>query len=285
MRRKIRVNDRLFHKNFWAVAVMFVCIGIAIAPWGASGVARAVLGEEPVEVSARVCGRNGFGARSVFLTKQQYQTLTQYFVDLQARLHSVISREEAIVLFQEAIVQIDSYGLLPRDMSVTQAQQVIDDSFQTVKRSPFIGIDGQNTRNKRYHANSNPTLRNVFCFLSAVATKLPDYEPSPVILPFGLLLLLGMLPAFFASLLGNQEAANTLAEQGLYIWRSNPIRASNYVVILGYDVKFRSVGLMGIVNENLSGGVIFRGYSGLLLYPFMNTTYFLGYAIDVISSQ
>lgn len=279
------MNNRSFEKKFWAVAVMFVCICIAIAPWVASGVANAVLEEKPIEVSMHVYGKNESGTRSVFLTKQQYHRLTQYLANLQTRLHSMIRREEAVVLFQEAIVQIDSYGLLPRDMTVTWTQQLIGESFQTVKGIPLVGRDGQTTRNKRYHENGYPKLRNVFCFLSAVATKLPEYEPSPVILPFGLLLLLGMLPAFFASLLGNQEMANTLAEQGLYIWRANPIRASNYVMILGYDIEFHSVGLMGIVNENLSGGMIFRGYSGLLLDPFSNTTYFLGYAIDVVSAQ
>lgn len=284
-RRKLSVNRRLFQKKCWAVAVIFLCICIAIASYGKNIIAFGIIVDEKVEVSAQICGMKGFGIHSVSLTRQQYEQLERCLVDLQARFQRIGSRQEAVSLFMEAVAQINAYGLLPKEISVAQAHQVMCGSFENSKMSRLIGIEGHNGGDKRYYEHFNPKLRNVFCFLSAVATKIPDYDHSPVILPFGLLLLLGLLPAFFASLLGNQPLANTLAERGLYIWNANPIRASNYMIILGYDVALRSVGLLGRVNENLSRGVIFRGYSGLMLYPFDNTTYFFGYAIDVLSSH
>jgi hypothetical protein len=278
------VSGYRFQKKVGAIAALVLCLGVAIVPWGASGVITASIQRDDIEVMTQVYGIKGFGTHSVSLTEQQYQRLEQYLVDLQARLHTTVNKGEMVVLFNEAIVEIDTYGLLPRGLGVTQAQRLIMGSFQDSTMRPFRGIDGQSGEGKRFLEDVNPKLKNAFCVLSAEATKIPDHDPKPVILPFGLLLLFGLLPAFLASLLGDEELANSLAEVGLRVWNSNPFRMFNFVMILGYEVELRSVGLKGIVNEKISDGVVFRGYSGLLLFPFDDKAYFLGTAIDVVSS-
>lgn len=268
-----------------AFFAIVVCVGITIAPCSSSGGVAGLIPQDGVWVMSQAVGVVGFGSHLVFLTKEQYATLDQYLVDFQARLHTTTSKEQAVVLFKEAVVEINTYGLLPRGMSVMQAQRLIVDWFQNAKKHPWIRIEDRGKDSRRDHSSVHPKLKNAFCVLSAVATKIPDYDPNPVILPFSLLLLFGLLPAFLASLLGNQELANSLAELGLRVWNTNPLRLFNFVMIIGYEVDFRSIGLKGIVNEKISEGVVFRGYSGLLLFPFNDKTYFLGTAIDVVSSQ
>lgn len=282
---RFRVTGDRFQIKSGAIAAIVVCIGIAVAPFSSSGCAAGLIQHDGVWVTTQAVGVFGFGSHSVFLTKEQYATLEQSLVDFQALLHTTTSKEQAVVLFKEAVVEINTYGLLPRGMSVMQAQRLIVDSFQNATTYPWVEIEGRSRDSKRYYSSVHPKLKNAFCVLSAVATKIPDHDPNPVILPFSLLLLFGLLPAFLASLLGNQELANSLAELGLRVWNTNPLRLFNFVMIIGYDVDFRSVGLKGIVNEKISEGVVFRGYSGLLLFPFNDKTYFLGTAIDVVSSQ
>lgn len=234
--------------------------------------ATVIVEDSSVVVTTEFSGANGYSPHSVSLSKEQCEQLEQYLMNLQSWLHGIKTKEEAVLLFKEAVVEIDTYGLLPEGMNVEQAQYLVSGGKQNFKvKSKYVDLF--------------PNLRNAFCLLSATATKVPDYIPSPVILPFGVLLLLGLLPAFFVSLLGQQQLANTLVELGLLVWNSNPLRFSNFVMILGYDVEIRSIGLKGVVSENLTNGVVFRGYSGLMLSLSSENTFFLGFAINVISPR
>jgi hypothetical protein len=267
------------------MVVILLCIGIAVAPGGNSNIVKVSTKDIVIGVPVQVYGMRGFGTHMVSLTIQQYQDLERYLVDFRARLNTTTCREQAVSLFNEAVVEIHNYGLLPQGMSVEQAQRLVRGSSQQSKMLSQTEIDSYRGGNKRDYEDMTPKLKNALCLLSATATKIPDYYPRPVILPFGLLLLFGLLPAFFVSLLGQEELANMLVELGLRVWNSNPFRVSNYVMILGYEVELRSVGLKGIVNENLTDGVVFRGYSGLMLYSSNEKPFFLGFAINVISPR
>jgi hypothetical protein len=76
-------------------------------------------------VTSQACGIKGFGNTTVKLTKQQYQNLEQYLVDFRARLNKTTTREEALPLFKEAVVELNKYGLLPKGMSVKNAQKIV----------------------------------------------------------------------------------------------------------------------------------------------------------------
>jgi hypothetical protein len=61
----------------------------------------------------------------VKLTREQYNNLEQYLVEFRARLNQTTTREEAVPLFKEAIVELNEYGLLPKGMSVEQVQRFV----------------------------------------------------------------------------------------------------------------------------------------------------------------
>jgi hypothetical protein len=81
--------------------------------------------DDLVEATSQACGIQGFGNATVKLTKEQYQNLEQYLVEFRARLNQTTTREEAIPIFKDAVVELNKYKLLPKGMSVEHAQKLV----------------------------------------------------------------------------------------------------------------------------------------------------------------
>jgi len=227
-----------------------------------------------------VCSTKGYHPLTVSLTKPQYEMVTRYLDGLMERLDRARSQDDAIRLFHEAVVELNTYGLLPERMSVSEAQRVVSGWFYPAKTSPALGNSTVEKWMTPQDEKGKPIVKNSFCALSAVATKTPGYA-TPLIIPLGLLLVFGLLPSLIASVLGQTEVANRLAEVGLGIWLSNPFRWVNFVIFEGYDVEFHSVGLKGLVHERLNTSSAFWGFTGLMLSSSSEKTYFLGSAFRI----
>jgi hypothetical protein len=268
-----------------AIAAILFCIGVALSPGFTSCIVSASSEKDSVEVTVEVCGAKGYHPLTVSLTKPHYEMLTSYLDDLLERLNGTRSQVDTVFLFHEAVAEINNYGLLPRGMSVSQAQLLVrgqphhSKTFSDVE-NPFV-----NRWREKHFDGAYPVLKNSFCALFAAATKIPGYSPDPIIIPFGLLLVLGLFPALIVSVFGQEELATQLAELGLSLWMSNPLRWFNYVVFEGYDIEFRSLGLKGLVHETLNESGVFWGFTGLMLSPGSDKTYFLGFAFRIYGSN
>jgi len=266
-----------------AVAAILFCIGVVISPGLTGCIVSAASKRNSVEVTVEVCGVGGYRPYAVSLTKPHYEMITRYLDGLMERLDRARSQDDAIRLFHEAVVELNTYGLLPERMSVSEAQRIVNGWFYPAKTSPALGNSIVEKWIKPQDEKGKPIVKNSFCALSAVATKTPGYA-TPLIIPIGLLLVFGFLPAFIVSILGQTEAANRLAEIGLGIWLSNPFRWGNFVIFEGYDVEFHSVGLKGLVHERLNTSSAFWGFTGLMLSSLSEKTYFLGSAFRIYGS-
>jgi len=120
-------------KKILAVAVILLFIGVTIAPSINFTVVKASNDNDLIEVTTQACGINGFGNTTVKLTRQQYQNLEQYLVDFRARLNQTTTREEAVPIFKEAVVELNKYGLLPKGMSVERVQKLVTRQFHNQK--------------------------------------------------------------------------------------------------------------------------------------------------------
>jgi len=280
MGRKRMSRKNLLKKGV-TFAIILLFLGVAVVPSINISVVKAATDNDLVEVTIEAYGIKGFGNHTVKLTKQQNQNLEQYLVDFRERLNTTTTREEAVPLFKEAVVELNKYRLLPKGMSVEHAQRLVTGYYQNSNMLRKIQNDFQSIAKIKQKQYLNPNMKNAFCLLFAAATKIPEYSPSPFIIPFGVLLVFGLIPAFLVSLIGAEELANALAEIGLFIWTLNPFRVFNFVLFMGYEVNLRSFGLKGLVHENLNNGGLFMGYSGLMLSPFSDKTYFLGFALSV----
>ncbi len=110
-------------KRKWlAVGIILLFIGLTIAPTINFNTVKASTDDDLVEVTTQACGIQEYGNTTVKLTREQYQNLESYLVEFRTRLNQTTTREEAVPIFKDAIVELNRYGLLPKEMTIAQAQ-------------------------------------------------------------------------------------------------------------------------------------------------------------------
>lgn len=176
-------------KKILVVGIILLFLGVTIAPTINFNIVKASTGNDFVEVTSEPCGVKSYGNTTVKLTRQQYQSLEEYLVDFKARLNQTKTKEEAIPLFKDAVVELNKYGLLPKGMSVVRAQRFVVGNF---------GTQGDIT----YRNNSlclvcgfglNFNYSNFFTVLSNVLWKLGLEDLSLRIWVFGFIKPIGLL--------------------------------------------------------------------------------------------
>jgi hypothetical protein len=262
------------------LAAILLCLSGGVLPCLSSSVVRASSEEDAVVVTTRLCGVPGYPSSTVSLSKQEYENLIRYLDVLLEQGNATRSEEEALLLFHEAVAELGTYGVLSQEMNVGYVQSVLRRTYHQAQTFSAVASSLLKRWGNHRQMLEKATTVNALCALCAVATKIPEY-PNPVIIPFGILLMLGLFPALIVSLFGDEELANRLAELGLSVWMANPLRWFNYVVFEGYMVKVWSVGLKGFVFETLDTSGVFSGYTGLMVTFSENRTFFFGFAFRV----
>jgi hypothetical protein len=121
-------------RKWLAVGIILLFVGVTLAPTINFNAVKASTDDDLVEVTTQAYGIQGYGNTTVKLTREQYKDLEEYLVEFRARLNQTSTREEAIPIFKEAVVELDTYGLLPKGMSVedVQRKKIVDASFSLV---------------------------------------------------------------------------------------------------------------------------------------------------------
>jgi len=145
-------------KKGLVVSVILLFIGIAIAPSINFNVVKASTDNDLVEVTTQACGIKGFGNTTVKLTREQYQNLEQYLIGFRARLNQTTTREEAVPIFKDAVVELNKYGLLPKGTDVEQAQRLVTEGYQNI-----LAMSRYKTRISDYQILNNS---NFFCLIA-----------------------------------------------------------------------------------------------------------------------
>jgi len=184
------MNTNVLRKSL-AVAVILLFIGVAVAPSINLNVVKASNDNDLVEVATQACGIKGFGNTTVKLTREQYQNLEQYLVDFRARLNQTSTREEAVPIFKEAVVELNRYGLLPRGMSVEQAQKLVIGANQNERIIKFA--EKFFSRNQGDYYNINNTL----CLITGIVDEAFFWSLLTVI-SFTLFFPLAVIAAMYA---------------------------------------------------------------------------------------
>jgi hypothetical protein len=117
-------------KTLIAIGIIFLFLGVAIAPSINITVVKASNDKDLVEVTSQACGIQGFGNTTVKLTNEQYQNLEQYLVEFRERLNQTTTREEAVPLFKEAVVELNKFGLLPKGFSEREAERLVLGAYE-----------------------------------------------------------------------------------------------------------------------------------------------------------
>ncbi len=260
-------------KKGLVVSVILLFIGVSITPSINQSVVKASTDDNLVEVTTQACGIKGYGNTTVKLTREQYQNLEQYLVEFKARLNQTSTREEAVPIYKDAVVELDKYGLLPKGMSVELAQKLMTGK----KVYPLYKFT-----EKRLNIRNNPPPVNAFCF---IYTKLITWENALVIhVP---------LPILLLSLLGFDYFAAGI----IYLLSLLPTMISIFSIdiIYGGYKSIQTFGIHGNINLVSYHDVMLCGFVGLKIWnsfsdaedgflvgwtvaiydnPFENSTYF-----------
>jgi hypothetical protein len=175
-------DEMMEMKKILSLTMILLFIGVAIAPSINYTVVKASDDNDLIEVTTQACGIKGYGNTTVKLTKQQYQNLEQYLVNFRARLNQTTTRDEAVPLFKEAVVELDKYGLLPKGMSIETAKRLV----HHINEIPIV------TNLLERTAQTHPGLvngsENHLCLIAGKTTE-TWFEGPVAILSYKLLLL------------------------------------------------------------------------------------------------
>ena len=80
---------------------------------------------ELVEITIDLCGLEEEKEKTVQLTQKESHNLETLFDDMKTKLESVDTNHETIEIFNEVIEELDELELLPKDMTVKEAQQLV----------------------------------------------------------------------------------------------------------------------------------------------------------------
>ena len=148
------MGARMLRKGL-AVAVILLFIGVAFAP----SINASALEDELVEFDVEFCGLGK--KHTIKLTQEEADEVELLFDDIQDGLSDVESDDGAMVIFNEAIVVLDEYGLLG-DLSVKQAQNFVEKANQYLKLMNKL----EKTINKNLLGTAN--YENRLCFIIGV---------------------------------------------------------------------------------------------------------------------
>jgi len=117
-------------KKILSLVIILLFIGVAVAP------SIYASDEELVELDVELCGLGK--KHTVQLTQQETEEVELLFNDIEQQLSEVETREEAEVIFKDAVVELDKYGLLG-GLSVRQAQRLVTREYQKSLQSKYVG--------------------------------------------------------------------------------------------------------------------------------------------------
>ncbi len=124
-------------KKLLVVGVIVLFLGLAIAPSINANVSKASVDSDLVEITTEVCGINGVTPNTVLLSKGDAEEVDRLFDSIRERLNATGTREETEKIFNEAVVELDKYGLLG-GLSVEQAQKLVTGEYQRSKVVKFL---------------------------------------------------------------------------------------------------------------------------------------------------
>jgi len=290
-------------KKLLATGIIFLFIGVAIAPSINSTVVKTSNDKDLVEVTSQACGIQGFGNTTVKLTKQQYQNLEQYLVDFRARLNQTSTREEAIPIFKDAVVELNKYGLLPTGMSVRAVQRLIVNRFQFLQQ--FLEPDdnknhvGSDVKENRYCLITGKTGNTFYeSGMMVFVEKILDWLPHEFYTLFPLFDVILFLMSVLLTWINPLALAYrmylgivTWDAEIHYIYGYDPAlgwiytRGTNGTVsyngtLYGYlPYKMGLYGGLGFVERDTFGGV--EGFTGIKLLLPRLYSFYLGSAMRV----
>lgn len=166
-----------YMKKLLVVGVIVLFLGLSVAP---SINANINNDSELVEITTEICGMGG-GKHTVQLTKEEAEEVDRIFENIRGKLNTTDSREEAEKIFNEAIMELNRYGLLG-GLSVKQVQWIFS-FYNAIQRYIDINVMSEN--------------ENYLCLIAGKATNIRFFGLPYRLISFISTLIRGFVPDLF----------------------------------------------------------------------------------------
>jgi hypothetical protein len=171
------------------IFAIFLLISVVFFPSIQIQSVKAVYEKDYVDLMAEICGINDVDSRTVRLSKEQYNLLQQYLFEFQNRFNNATTLREALPLYKELVIQLATFDLLPKGMTIQQALNRMLQGLGGYKTVNQPATLPQNTADSGY---------NIGCLISGELHHVLSYF-VPVVLPLAAAYLLLFL-LFFSRL-------------------------------------------------------------------------------------
>jgi hypothetical protein len=165
-------------KNGLVVGIILLFVGVAVQP------SLATVQPEYFDVTTEFIGLGK--EYTTKLTKEQIDELDVLFDSIGERLNKSVSREETIEIFKDAVIKLDSFGLLG-DIGIQETENLVTGFYQNPKFMKTL----ERIYNREKGALSDD--ENIFCFLFGITSGLLIVSTIAYFIT-PLLLILGLIP-------------------------------------------------------------------------------------------
>lgn len=144
-----------------AVEIIFLLFGIAFIPSITINTVIASNDNNLVKVTTQAYDTTRDYTSTVLVTQRQVREIQRVFDELKNRLSSVESTEETQQIFNDTLVSLNSYSLLPPGMNIEQAKRLVSRINQNKKLIPFSP-----KMSTIFQANAKTgTIQNSCCYM------------------------------------------------------------------------------------------------------------------------
>jgi hypothetical protein len=144
------------------VGIVILFIGVTIAPSINFNVVKASDDNDLVEVTTQACGSTASKIHTVQLTKRQVRAIRQIFDELKSRLSTAKSMQETQQIFNDTIVSLNRYNLLPNGVNIGQAKRLVTSAVQNQRVMTLL-----RKISTKFQADAKAgTIQNQLCYIA-----------------------------------------------------------------------------------------------------------------------
>lgn len=115
-------------KKGLVIGLVALFVSIAFAPCIDANASKTSVDNELVEISIEICEIDGAQEQIIQLSEQDIGELEVIFDDMKLKLDNVNTKQETAKIFNDAVLSLNEFGLLPNDMSVQEVLQLVTNS-------------------------------------------------------------------------------------------------------------------------------------------------------------
>ena len=147
-------------KKVLVIGIIFLFVCVAIQPGIIADESVEQVNSELVEITVEICKIDRSSNHTIFLTKEQVDELENLINSFEIELDTVDNSIEIETIFKNTVVSLNGLGLIPEDMNIEDAQQLVTGKKQDKRLVRFF------KRCYDKHMDSSGNKENFLCLIA-----------------------------------------------------------------------------------------------------------------------